>query len=222
MNFDIIGNGIMCLCALIGFIYAASRFFRPKQALFKRMLASALGCLFIGRLYEIVQFIVVGELPEVFQIGPIAYIGCFMFLFSVNYGALDMLIDDRSAELKKYRWLAVLVTLGFDAAAVLILLSPAGTGLRILIAVEEMIIGASAYYSFKHLIFPKAYSDILSSLRLFHVLSLLLAVGMTVENLLWCYGYDGVSGWIAPYFIVWIVMLAIAPAMEWGTKKWTA
>jgi hypothetical protein len=144
-----------------------------------------------------------------------------MFLFSVNYGALDTLIDDRSAKLKKYRWFAVLVTLVFDAAAVLILLSPSGTGFSILVAVEEIFIGASAYYSFKHLIFPKAYVDMLSSLRLFHILSLLLAVSRTAGNLLWCYRYEGIAGWIAPYILEWLVMLAIAPAMEWGTKKWT-
>ena len=105
MNYEIelFCNGLLCLGALIGFIYSLVKFFRPKKALYKKMVGCALGCLLIERLYEIVQYVVAGDLPQLFQVGTFGNIGCYMFLFSANYGAIDSLIDDGSEELKKYR-----------------------------------------------------------------------------------------------------------------------
>lgn len=222
MNYDIeiICNSLLCIGALIGFIYSLIKFFKPKKALYKKMVACALGCLFIERLYEIVQYVIVGDLPQLFEIGTFGNIGCYMFLFSANYGAIDSLIDDKSKALKKYRIAALsapIITLG---AAIVILLSPSDPGRKITCAIEVLFVGASAYYSLKHLIIPKDYSDFLSGLRTFHAVSLLLAVGTTVEDTIWCYQVSVQAIWYIPYAILLVSMLALAPALERGTKQW--
>ena len=222
MNYDIeiICNSLLCIGALIGFIYSLIKFFKPKKALYKKMVACALGCLFIERLYEIVQYVIVGDLPQLFEIGTFGNIGCYMFLFSANYGAIDSLIDDKSKALKKYRIAALsapIITLG---AAIVILLSPSDPGRKITCAIEVLFVGASAYYSLKHLIIPKDYSDFLSGLRTFHAVSLLLAVGTTVEDTIWCYQVSVQAIWYIPYSILLVSMLALAPALERGTKQW--
>ena len=222
MNYDIeiICNSLLCIGALIGFLYSLIKFFKPKKALYKKMVACALGCLFIERLYEIVQYVIVGDLPQLFEIGTFGNIGCYMFLFSANYGAIDSLIDDKSKALKKYRIAALsapIITLG---AAIVILLSPSDPGRKITCAIEVLFVGASAYYSLKHLIIPKDYSDFLSGLRTFHAVSLLLAVGTTVEDTIWCYQVSVQAIWYIPYAILLVSMLALAPALERGTKQW--
>lgn len=217
---DTIGNAVLCAAALIGLFYSLIRFFKPKQAMYKKMVACALGCIFIERLYGIVQYAVAGDITPYFQIGSFGNIGCFLFLFSANYGAVDSLIDDGSAEVKKYRLIALAAPAAAVAAAIAILCSPSRPGKTITCAVEMLFAGASAYYSFKHLIIPKQYSDFLSDLRFFHFLSLVLAAGVAIEDILWCYNVTEQIMWIVPYLILLVPVVALAPALERGTKKW--
>lgn len=219
-DIEIICNSLLCIGALIGFIYSLIKFFKSKKALYKKMVGCALGCLFIERLYEIVQYVVAGDLPQLFQIGTFGNIGCYMFLFSANYGAIDSLIDDGSANLKKYRLIALAAPLAAITAATVILLSPSDPGRKITCAIEMLFAGASSYYSLKHLIIPKKYSDFLSGMRAFHIISLLLAVGVAVEDIIWCYQVKVQEIWYIPYAILLVAMLALAPALERGTKQW--
>ena len=217
---EIVCNSLLCFGALTGFVYSLIKFFRPKRAMYQRMVGCALGCLFIERLYEIVQYVVAGDIPQLFQIGTFGNIGCFMFLFSANYGAIDSLIDDGSDGLKKYRWIALSAPAAAVAAAVPILLSPSDPGRKIACAIEVLFAGASSYYSLKHLIIPKKYSDFLSGMRVFHILSLVLAVGVTVEDLIWCYQVSVQAVWYIPYAILFLAMVTQAPALDRGTQQW--
>lgn len=213
-------NSLLCLGALTGFVYSLVKFFRPKKAMYKKMVGCALGCLFIERLYEIVQYVVVGDLPQLFQIGTFGNIGCFMFLFSANFGAIDSLIDDRSDELKKYRLAALAAPAVALIAAAAILISPSYPGRKIACAVEVLFAGASSYYSLKHLIIPKKYSDFLSGMRAFHITSLVLAAAVALEDIIWCYQVRVQAAWYIPYAVLLFAMLALAPALERGTKQW--
>ena len=221
-TFDLISSSLLCFSALIGFVYGLIRFFRPGQALYKKMVACAIGCLFIERLYGIVQILVAGDVTQLFQIGTFGNIGCYMFLFSANYGAIDKLIDDGSAELKKYRQIALAAPAVAIGIGVVLLLSPSDPGRTITCAIEELFTGASAYYSLKHLLIPKKYMDFLSSLKPFHALCLLLAVGLTTENIIWCYQITTEVVWAVPYTLLLFVMPATAPVLERGIKKWRA
>ena len=215
---DFISNILLCAAALIGFIYSLIKFFKPKQALYKKMVGCALGCMFIERLYGLVQYLITAEVSQFFQVGSFGTIGCYMFLFSANYGAIDSLVDDGSPELKKYRRIAFAAPLAAAAAAILILLSFSLPGRTIICAIEELFVGAASYFSLKHLIIPKQYSDILSGLRPFHAVCLLMAFGTTIENIIWCYQVLNQIVWMIPYVILMVSMLALAPVLERGTK----
>ncbi|MBR0086212.1 MAG: hypothetical protein IJL98_00545 [Lachnospiraceae bacterium] len=213
-------SGILCVASLIGFVYSLIRFFKPRKALYLKMVGCALGCMFLERLYGFVQYMVIGDLTQTFQIGTFGTIGCYLFLFSANYGTIDSLMDDGSAELRKYRLAALAAPLVTVAAAVVILTTPSLPGRLITCATEELFVGLSAYYSLKHLIIPRKYSDFLSALRAFHAVSLLLALGTTVENLMWCYQVMTQAIWYIPYAILAAAFLALAPSLERGIQKW--
>lgn len=221
-TFNIVVTNLLCLSALIGFVYGLIRFFRPKQALYKKMIACALGCLLIERLYEIVQVLVAGDVSELFQIGMFGNIGCFLFLFSANYGAIDSLMDDRSPELRRYRRLALAAPLASLLAAIVILFSPSHPARKFSCVVEILITGASAYYSLKHLLIPKEYASFMTSLRPFFVLCLLLAVGTITEEIIWCYYVTNEVIWSIPYLLLILVMPVLAPVLERGMKQWKA
>lgn len=217
---DILCNVLLCLAALFGFAYSLIKFFRPKKSLYKKMIGCALGCMFIERLYGIVQFFIVGSIPFEFQVGTFGTIGCYLFIFSANYGAMDSLIDDGSPELKKYRRIALVAPLITLASAIAILPMTMLWGRKITCAIEELFVGASAYFSLKHLIIPKKYSDFLSSLRPFHILSLVMAAGTTIENIFWCDMVESQALWFIPYTMLFVSMLLLSPVLERGTKQW--
>ena len=221
-DIELICNGLLCLGALTGFVYSLVRFFKPRKALYLKMVGCALGCMFIERLYGFVQYLVVGDLTQSFQIGTFGTIGCYLFILSANYGAIDSLMDDGSAAIRKYRLAALAAPLVMLAAAVVILLSPSLPGRKITCVIEELFVGASAYYSLKHLIISRKYADFLTDLKLFHLISLLLAVGTTVENLMWCYQVNTQALWYIPYAILLTAMLTLAPFLYKGVRKWNA
>ena len=219
-HIELVCNALLFFAALFGFVYSLIKFFKPKSALYLKMIGCALGCLFIERLYEIVQYVVAGDLAEGFIVGDVGNIGCFLFFLAANIGALDSLMDDGSEELKKYRIAAFIAPLVTVASAIAIMFSPSSIGRNLTCAVEELFIGAAAYFSLKHLIIPKKYLDFLSELRPFHMFSLMLAFGITMENIFWCYQLNVQVIWYIPYAILLVAMLALAPALERGTNKW--
>ena len=217
---DILFTMLLCVGALFGFVYSLVVFFKPKTALYKKMVGCALGCMFIERLYGIVQFLIVGDVPHGFLVGTFGTIGCYLFLFSANYGAMDSLVDDGSPELKKYRMIAFIAPAIAVASAIVMLTMVTSTGRKITCAIEELFVGAAAYYSLKHLLIPKKYSDFLSGLKPFHVLTLIMAAGTTFENIIWCEMVENEAIWCIPYAMLLVSMVALAPVLERGTKKW--
>jgi len=217
---DLIGNGLVCFSALVSFIYAAVCFFRPETETYQKMIAGALGCCFICRLYEIVQFLVAEELPRIFQVGTLGGIGCFMFLMAAFIGTMDGFVDDGSKVFKKYRWKAVFFTLVYDLAAVLILISPASASFRISNAVEQVLIGGAAFFSFKHLIIPKELAKGAVKFKPFYLVVLLFSLGNMLEIVIWAYDPPGVVVWIIPYLIVLLTLPALALTFRWGVKRW--
>ena len=217
---EMICNSLLCVGALFGFVYSLIKFFKPKKALYNKMVGCALGCMFIERLYRIVQFFVAGGIPLGFQIGAFGTIGCYMFLFTANYGSMDSLIDDGSAELKKYRRIALAAPLTALVAATAMLFMAAPIERRITCAIEELFVGASAYYSLKHLIIPTKFADFLSGMRPFHIISLIMAAGTTLECIIMCDLSDIQALWCISSALLLIALLSLAPVLERGTKQW--
>ena len=220
MTIDLIGNGIVCIMSLLGFIYAAVHFFRPETETYQKMIAGALGCLFICRLYEIVQFFVAEKLPKIFQVGVLGGVGCFMFLFTAFISTMDGFVDDGSKIFKKYRWKAVCFTLIYDAAAVMTLMSPSAPSMKISNAIEQIMIGGTAFYSFKQLIIPKSLSKKAAYFKPFYLVSLLFSLGHMLEIVIWVYDPQGIAVWIIPYSIITLTIPALAPTFNWGVKRW--
>ena len=220
MTADLIGNGIVCFMSLIGFIFAAVNYFRPETETYQKMIAGALGCCFICRLFEIVQFFVAEKLPKIFEVGTLGSIGCFMFLMAAFIGTMDGFVDDGSKAFKKYRWKAVIFTLIFDLAAVMILLSPASVSMRVSLAVEEVLIGGTAFFSFKQLIIPKDLAKGASKFKPFYLIALLFSLGHMLEIVIWVYDPSGIVIWIIPYLMLMLTIPALAPAFKWGVKRW--
>ena len=69
------------------------------------------------------------------------------------------------------------------------------------------------YLCIMRILYPIVYA-------FFYVVSLLLAAGTMIEDIIWCYQVTVQAVWYIPYAILLFSMLALAPALERGTKKW--
>lgn len=217
---SIIANSIFCACALWAFIDGAVKYYRPEQALYKKMIASAMGCVFLWRLYETVQLLVIGEVPDGFNVGTLGLVGFFMFFFAANYGAIDSLIDDGTEKMKKYRIIALAAPAFMMAGALVVVLGDATLFDKVSICIEQAFMGLAIYYDFKHIIIPSKYSDMFATFRMYHMVIILMAVAMMVENINWYSGIENMFIGGVAQFIQTILILMIIPSLEKGINRW--
>ena len=210
----------LTLSALFGFVYGVLRFFRSRSALYARMIVMGIGCAMLGRLFETLQLVTMGELRGGFHVGTLGILGSFLFFISANYGQMDSLADDRSPGLRKYRWIAACAPLAV-LALYAVYFRVAGFGEASIVTGILMLVTAQAsYFHLKHLIIPDVEDGIIRSIRSYNLMGLIYAFLCTVEMT--------VSAVPAPAVLRYLVcaalcatLIAFIPVLAGGIKKWT-
>ncbi|MDD4291230.1 MAG: hypothetical protein PHX51_03190 [Clostridia bacterium] len=207
------------LGAGIGFIYGAKKLFKKKIALYMQLIVCALGCLMLGRLFALVNLVAIGSIPRGFQVGLLGTFGCFLFLFSANFGQMDGLVDGREKEYRKYRLLSLLAPACILAIYLPVLFADCGLEIKIVTAVIVFPILEAAYYNLKHLIMPDVDMGILDSIRKYNfvalILSLVCAIDLTLS------AFECQIGLLINAVIMAAVCLVLVPTLDRGAKKWT-
>ncbi len=210
----------MTLCALFSFSYGLARFFRKRKALYTRMIVFGIGCAMMGRLFETLNLFAFGEIPSGFHIGMLGIIGSFLFFFTANYGQMDSLVDDGSAQFRKVRLIALIAPVciwalfgvyvhfaGFYAGAVVR-------------AIVTAVIALASYYHLKHLIIKDVDYGIIRSIRKYNLLALFYALLCMLEMIFHAAPFGAV--WlIVTDLLICAVLLVFIPVLEIGVKKWT-
>lgn len=216
----LISNIFVCVCAFISFVYGITQFFKPKKAIYAQMIVLGVGCIFFGRLYQVVRLLTGGDIANEFQLGILGVIGSLMFFFSANFGAMDSLADDGSKEYKKYRIIALAAPLTALALYVFFLLLGDVSRLwKILGAVMTLFIMQTTYYNLKHLIFPDVEYGVINCLKPYNALVLFYAllciadmIALTRENEIVVAAVSAQIG---------ITVLLTVPMLVKGVRKWT-
>ena len=210
----------LTLSALFGFVYGVIRFFRERSPLYARMIVLGVGCAMLGRLFETLQLLTLGELPSGFHVGTLGILGSFLFFISANYGQMDSLADDRSPGMRKYRWIA-----GLAPLAVLIMyvvfFGLADFGEHTVVNGILMLVTAQAsYFHLKHLIIPDVEDGIIRAIRPYNLMGLIYSFLCTAELT--------VNAVPVPAAVRWAVCAALCatlilfiPVLAGGIQKWT-
>ncbi len=182
MNYYLWANIIVCAFALCGFIRGGVEFFRPRKAMYGKMITIAMLCIIIGRLFNIIRLLSGGNLNEHFQLGFLGIIGSIMFFFSANYGAIDSIVDDGTKTFFKYRMIglvapAVVVLLYFP----LFLTGDISLRWRIQAAVLVLFEALSSYFHLKHLVMPDVEFGVVKGLKPYNLFALLYMVSSVIE-----------------------------------------
>lgn len=218
MNVRLLINLWIFLCSLGGSIYGFYRFFRPRKALYLKIITGGVSCLMLSSLFLVVYLFTQGELQQDFHVGMIGLMASFLFLFSANFGQMDGLADDRTDAYKKTRlisFLAPLMIFGFYTVFCLVVNALA---LRVSVGLVTIFILPASYYHFKHIIIYDVKLGIVRQLRLYNVLGLLYAVCTMLQ-------FIGLYADIRPLYIasgiaVGVVAALILPVLKRGVDKW--
>lgn len=207
---------ILSFCA---FLYGCKYFIKPKLALYSRMVTMGIGCFSIGKLYGIVQYLCSTEPERFFNTGLIGTIGCFIFFLTANHGRFDSLVDDKSKEFFKYRFIALLAPLITMCLAIPAFISKRPINDKIVVFIFCSIISQSAYYHFKHIIIPDVKNGVVESIRLYNLIALVLSFA-TIINYTSLF-YNNVIFYAISSLISEICVVTILPVFRKGMSKWT-
>ena len=184
------------------------------------MICFAVGCTAVGKLYQIIRLLTIGDIYNEFQLGFLGMIGSLVFLFSANYGVMDSLADDGSKRFLKYRLIPLLLPAAEIALFVLFFLRGDFTVLiKVTAGVVTFFAAGTSYFNFKHLIFPDVDFGIIKCLKLYNFLAIVFAYFCLAE--IAAYGYENEVASMSIDIMTGIVLLLIPPVVERGIKKWT-
>ncbi len=172
----------------------------------------------LGKLFGLVSFLTVGGLPEHFHVGYLGTFGCFMFLFSANFGQMDGFIDDGSKATRKYRFWSLSAPGILALGMIPLFFSPASTAMRIVTVIVLIPALLSSYFNLKHLIFPDMGFGFVKAIRPCNLCALALAALCQTELIS--------SAWQVEFLHITIAIL-LSPvcvllifAAERGTRLW--
>jgi len=210
---------LLLAASAFGFFYGLLRMTRKGMVLFKLLIVFALGCMMLGRLYDVVILLIRGSINQNFNIGMLDTVGAFGFLFTASYGQMDGLADDRTPKFRKYRLIALIAPAVIFFRGIFVVIEAESVVFKIASAAEIYFLGRAAYGNMKHLIIPDVELGIIDCIRGYNLMALLLEV---------VYGYSllfGVEemtvGWIISNILLSVIYAAIYPVLERGTDKWT-
>lgn len=198
------------------FIYGVKNFFKKGKAYYLQIVTMAMGCYAMGSFYHLCQSITTGDLADGFTAAYLGRIGFFLFLFTANYGQMDGLIDDRTASLKKFRYIALIA----PASAVLLYLPclfaemPYST--KISLSFLWMAAIFSSYFNFKHAIISDLGYGFVKAIRPYNICALILTFLELILQVLWAYY---VNDYILIVIMVVTVIFSIVSVLTIVTLK---
>lgn len=213
-----IGDGVVVFMAAIALGYGVYISIAKKSTLYFQLSMGTVASLILGYIFDICDYIVNGVMEEGYFIGYLGSIGSFLFLLTASVGYMDGLVDDRSPQIRKYRYIALIGPV--IAAALLIpnVLSDTTTTTKVVYSILWIPAMFSSYFNLKHAIVPDMGFGFIKAIRPFNVAALSFTFLQLIHLTLWNY-----CGWIPLLFsgIIFgascIVMIVMA---DKGVKKW--
>jgi len=188
--------------------------------MFSVLVIGAFGCFMMGHLYEFLSDLIGVYDQSIFNVGMVARIGGFGFIFSASFAQMDGLVDDKTRTVAKYRFIALIAPVAMALIYAPIALSSLGIYVKVMYGIVFLFGALAGYYNLKHLIIPDVSFGIIASIRLYSLFSLfstLLYAMMISSHFM---GYETVSFGLG--ILLGITYPCTVIAMEKGRQKWTS
>ena len=213
---------LLSVIVLIGsVVYGVCCFFLKRSALYFKILTLAAACYTLVSGFRLLYGICFGTLFEGVGITFLGCFGCFLFLFSANYGQYDSLIDDRSAFFAKYRSIALLApvfTLALLALYTVGNIERTSVTTNIFTGLAYLPAVFASYYNLKHFLIPDTGFSFVKWVRLTNLCALLIEVLDIVRLYVrFCFGGAADGALSLLIAVIFFIMLTFARK---GHRSW--
>ena len=185
------------------------------------MVTGAVGCIALGRLYQLVRMATGGRIEGEFQLGVLGVVGGLLFFFSANYGLMERIADDGSRELRKYRIIALAApALSLIIYLIFVFFSDLIIPYKVLAGIATAFIMPTSYFNLKHFLLPDIELGIIRCLRRYNLLVLIFCLLSECEMIALIHKLI-IFEWVIAS-IMGIIILIILPSVKKGMDKWTS
>ena len=213
-----LGDGIVVLLAAIGIIYGIYMLVTKKLPLYFQLSVCAVGCLMLGYIFDICDYIVNGMLSNEYFIGYLGSIGSFLFLLTASIGYMDGIIDDGTSQMKKCRGIALIAPVLVAVLWVPNMFANVPISTKIVYSVLWIPAMYCSYFNLKHAIIPDMGFGFVKAIRPFNIAALSFTFLQLIHLTLWNF-----CGWI-PLLISGIVFgcscIVMIVMADKGVKEW--
>ncbi len=212
-------NIYLLVCSCVGLFYGLAVMYKKKPPLYFKLMVFPIACQVFSRAFYTITLLCYGELPGTFNIGFLGFATFFLFLYFPNVGAIDNLVDEKEKRLSKYRLIPIIVPCFELAVSVAsFFYGYAQLSVRIFFVVLTLFAGLAGYFNMKHLIIPDIEGGIISSIRSFNFVCLILEILSVAEIGLYCFNVQ--SPIIVVQALLGIIYISFLPFLYKETKKW--
>ena len=213
-----LGDGAVLLLSIVALIYGVYMMITRKLPLYFQLSMASVACLVLGYLFDVCDYVVNGYHGDGYMIGYLGSMGSFLFLLAASVGYMDGIMDDGSAFMKKYRYLAWLGPLIAIALWIPGMLSEESLKIKIVYTLVWIPATFSVYYNLKHAILPDMGFGFVKAIRPFNITAVCFTYLQLIHLMLWCY-----CDWI-PLLISGIVFgsscIVMIVMADKGVKRW--
>ena len=213
-----LGDGVVVLLAAIGIIYGICMLITKKLPLYFQLSICTVGCLMLGYIFDICDYIVNGMNSNEYFIGYLGSIGSFLFLLTASVGYMDGIIDDGTPQMKKSRGMALVAPILAAILLVLNMFANVPISTKVVYSVLWIPAMYCSYFNLKHAIVPDMGFGFVKAIRPFNIAALSFTFLQLIHLTLWNF-----CGWI-PLLISGIVFgcscIVMIVMADKGVKEW--
>ncbi len=215
-------NIYLLLCACIGFTYGLVVMFRYKQRppLYFKLLVFAIASQVFTRAFYTVTLLCYNDEPKkIFNIGFLGFATFFMFIYFVNIGEIDDLVDTKKKRFTKYRLIPVLLpTAELAISVAAFFLYNGSLSIRIIYILLSLLAGLSGYFNLKHLIIMDEKGGKVDCIRKFNFICIVFELLILAEVGLYCLSLESLI--VADEIMIGILYVAFLPILYREVQKW--
>lgn len=226
MDYLLLENVIVLICAAAGFAFGAFMYFRKDSEPFVSLTVMSMGCIALGRFYQCITLLTGETLTGRFQVGVLGIMAAFGFLFLAASAIIDPMAGyDREAAKRKIA-ISYIAPLALVLSYISVAVSPVPISVKIGYSLCTFVVAAASLYHLRHLLISD--DPLLKNLRTFNALALALGFLLMAEMAIYAFTDEIAENLNFDVFIViygaivGLTALLLIPMMHRGVTAWKA
>lgn len=207
------------VATLFSLTYGLCHFFKKGKPLFLQSITLAMASYALGTIYHICLVSANDHLIEGFTPAYLGRIGFYMFFITATYGQLDRIVDDRTTQMRRAEFVALLAPIGAALLFIPNLLTDAQLSTKVSYGMIWVPALFAVYFNLKHAIIPDLDFGFIKAIKPYNVFALCLCISELVFLTAWNYLND--VGLVVASVIFGALCICTMISAKKGADKWT-